>query len=323
MSSNNEKATGNGAPAAKKVRKGPKILGRIILVVAVIAALCYGFLWGIDSVAYVSTDDAAIDGRQVKLSSKMLGRISEVKAVEGARVKAGQDLVNLEDKDLKAQEAQAVASLAYAKQNLTVAKISLEKSKDDFDRIEKLFSGGATTKESFDHAQNALDTAQAQYSLAQASVDTAGAQLGVIEAQLLNVRIYSPIDGTVEKITLNPGDLVQPGQTILSVNNLDSIYVTANYEETKVGRIRVGAPVLINVDAYSGQLFTGKVELIHAGTLPSAFQIGDFTKTTQRVPVRIDLTSPLGSAILVPGMSVEVKVQTDAVLPAFAQGLHL
>lgn len=323
MSSNNEKATENGAPAAKKIRKGPKILGRIILLVAVIAALCYGALWWVDSVAYVSTDDAAIDGRQVKLSSKMLGRISEVKAAEGEKVREGQVLVTLEDKDLKAQEAQAVASLAYAKQSLEVAKIGLDKTQDDFDRIVKLFAGGATTKETYDHAQKAQDTARAQYSLAQASVATAGAQLGVIEAQMLNVHLDSPIDGTVEKISLYPGDLVQPGQTILSVNNLGSLWVTANFEETKVGKIRVGAPALVNVDSYPGRVFAGKVELIRAGIVPSAFQIGDFTKTTQRVPVKIDLEPQSGGATLVPGMSVEVKVRTDAILPAFAQGFHL
>jgi membrane fusion protein (multidrug efflux system) len=145
----------------------------------------------------------------------------------------------------------------------------------------------------------------------------------VIEAQLLNVRIDSPIDGTVDKVTLNAGDLAQPGQTILSVNNLDSIWITANYEETKVGRIRPGARVLVSVDAYPDRAFEGKVELIHAGAQPSAFQVGDFTKTTQRVPVKIDLSSPLDGATLVPGMSVEVKVRTDAVLPAFAEKIHL
>lgn len=323
MSSNNEATNGKVAPAGKQIRKGPRVLGKVVLVVAAIAAVCYGSLWWLDSVAYVSTDDAAVDGRQVKLSSKMLGRIAALKAAEGEKVKAGQTLIVLDDNDLKAQEAQASASLEYAKQNLAVAKISLARSQDDFSRTQKLYAGGATTKESYDHSQKALDTAQAQFSLAQASVDTASAQLGVIEAQLLNVHIASPIDGTVDKIALYAGDLVQPGQTILSVNNLASIYVTANYEETKVGRIRVGAPVLIHVDAYPHRSFEGRVELVYAGIVPSAFQIGDFTKTTQRVPVKIDLTSPLDGAKLVPGMSVEVKVRTSAALPAFAERIHL
>jgi len=176
--------------------------------------------------------------------------------------------------------------------------------------------------ENFDHAQKALDVSKAQYTLAQASVDTSAAQLGVLEAQLLNVSISTPIDGTVEKVSLNPGDLAQPGQTILSVNNLGSVWVIANFEETKIGRIRVGAPVKITVDAYGGRVFEGKVEMIRAGIVPSAFQIGEFTKTTQRVPVRISFRSLPEAAALLPGMSVEVKVRTTAALPGFAQGLQ-
>jgi multidrug resistance efflux pump len=63
--------------------------------------------------------------------------------------------------------------------------------------------------------------------------------------------------------------------------------------------------------------------MIRAGIVPSAFQIGDFTKTTQRVPVKISFMSPLEGIILLPGMSVEVKVRTPAVLPDFALRFHL
>ncbi|MGA2477212.1 MAG: HlyD family secretion protein [Spirochaetia bacterium] len=319
MSTNNEQNTaGAKGPAKKKIRKGPRVVGLIILVVVVIAGACYGGLWWIDSAAYVSTDDAAIDGRQVKLSPKMLGRIGTVLVTEGEKVKAGQLVALLEDKDLRAQEAQAAASLTYAKENLALAKVTLDKSQEDFDRTNKLYAAAAATRESFEHAKSALQTAKAQYTLAEASVDTSTAQLGVIEAQVLNVKITTPIDGTVEKVTLNAGDLVQPGQTILSVNNLDAIWVIANFEETKIGRIRVGAPVKINVDAYNGRPLVGTVDMIRAGIVPSAFQIGDFTKTTQRVPVKITFSSPLDALTMLPGMSVEVKVRTPAKLPEFA-----
>jgi membrane fusion protein, multidrug efflux system len=323
MSETKEKAAGKDAAADKKIRKGPKILGRTILLVAAAAALCYGAYYWAESAAYVGTDDAAVDGRQVKLSSKTLGRIARIDASEGAKVKAGQVLVVLEDKDLKAQEAQAAASLAYARQNLTVAKIALDRSQEDFDRASKLYSAAATTKENYDHARKALDAAQAQCDLAQASVDTSSAQLGVIETQLLNVRIASPIDGTVEKVTIFPGDLAQPGQAILSINNLDSVWVTANLEETKIGRIGVGSKVRMTVDAYPGRVLEGHVEMIRPGIVPSAFQIGEFTKTTQRIPVKIAFDSPLEGLTLVPGMSVVAKFRTGAALPSFVEKLGL
>lgn len=319
MSANKEQASKKGVPADKKIRKGPKVMGSVILIAVVIAALCYGVVWWTDSVAYVGTDDAAIDGRQVKLSAKTLGRISEIKAAEGDKVLSGQVLAILDDKDLRAQEAQALASLHYAQENLALAKVNLDKSEEDFGRIRNLYAGSAATKENYDHAQKALDVSKAQYTLAQASVETSTAQLGVIEAQLMNLRISTPIDGTVEKISLNPGDLVQPGQTILSVNNLDSVWVTANLEETKIGRIQVGAPVQITVDAYGKRVFQGKVDMIRAGIVPSAFQIGEFTKTTQRVPMKISFLSRPEGIVLLPGMSVEVKVRTTAQVPEFAR----
>jgi len=305
------------ASTGKKARKGPRVVGTIILVVVILAGVIYGASWWMDSVAYVSTDDAAIDGRQVKLSSKMLGRIRTVTAAEGEKVHAGQVLITLDDSDLRAQEGQALASLAYARSNLTVARVSMDRTSEDFDRARNLYSAQATTKENLDHAQRGLEAATAQYNLAQTAVDTANAQLQGIETLLTNVRISTPIDGTVEKVTLNPGDLVQPGQTILSVNNLDSVWVIANFEETKIGRIRPGAPVRIAVDAYPGRQFDGTVDMIRAGIVPSAFQIGEFTKTTQRVPVRITLLSVKAGDIILPGMSVEVKVRTAAALPGF------
>ena len=311
---------GKGGPG-KKARKGPRIVGTVILVVVILAGVIYGAGWWIDSAAYVGTDDAAIDGRQVKLSSKMLGRIRTVTAAEGEKVRAGQVLITLDDADLRAQEGQALASLAYARSNLTVARVAMDRSAEDFERARNLFSAQATTKENLDHAQRGLEAATAQYNLAQAAVDTSTAQLGGIETQLSNVRISTPIDGTVEKITLNPGDLAQPGQAILSVNNLESVWVIANFEETKIGRIRPGAPVVVSVDAYPGRPFDGTVDMIRAGIVPSAFQIGDFTKTTQRVPVRISLHSLQEGDILLPGMSVEVKVRTAAQMPAFFRGL--
>jgi membrane fusion protein, multidrug efflux system len=324
MSDTKEKAAGKDASAdAKKIRKGPRLLGRIVLLAAAAAALCYGAYYWMESVAYVGTDDAAIDGRQVKLSSKTLGRIAEIRASEGEKVKAGAVLVILEDRDLKAQEAQAAASLAYARQNLNVAKIGLDRSQEDFDRASKLYSAAATTKENYDHAQKALDASQAQYSLAQASVDTSSAQLGVIEAQMLNSRIPAPIDGTIDRVSLFPGDLAQPGQAILSINNLASLWVTANLEETKIGRIAAGTKVKLSIDAYPGRAFEGHVEMIRSGIVPSAFQIGEFTKTTQRIPVKIAIDSPLEGVTLVPGMSVVVKFRTSAALPAFAEKLGL
>ncbi len=295
----------------KKARKGPALIGAIILIVLIAAGLVVGTLWLIDTVTFVSTDDASIDGNHVNVSAKMLGRIHGITAVEGAKVQAGQVLVTLEDGDLRAQETQASAALNYAKQNAVLAKINLDKTQDDYQRVHYLFNTGSTTKEQYDHAGKALESANAQYTIAQAQVETANAQLGVIETQLLNTRISAPISGVVAKKFFMQGDVVQPGQTIVSVSDLDNVWVTANFEETKIGRIRVDAPVEIAVDAFRDRQFRGRVAMIGAAIVAPPFSIGEFTKTTQRVPVKIVFDAIPGSVTLLPGMSVEVKVRTQ------------
>ena len=297
------------APVRKNARRGPKVVGLIVIVAVIAGGLYYGRAWLLDTLTYVSTDDAFIDANHVNISAKILGRIQSVLVVEGSKVQPAQLLVTLDDTDLRAQEAQAATSLNYAKQNLVLSKINLDKTQDDFQRTRALFGSGATTREQYDHAVKALDTANAQYSIAQAQVDTSQAQLNVIETQLLNTRITAPISGTIAKQLLMQGDVVQPGQTIFSVNDLVNIWVTANFEETKLGRIRVGAPVQITVDAYSSHPFAGKVSLIGSGIVSPPFSIGDFTKTTQRVPIKILFDAIPESAVLLPGMSVEVKIR--------------
>ncbi len=309
--------------AKKEIRKGPRVLGRVILIVVLIAGVTTGLYKGLQSVKYVSTDDASIDGDHIDLASRVLGRIDSILPEEGQRVKAGEVLVLLDNTDLKAQETQVQASLVSARQNLVIAEINRTKAGDDFSRISRLYNSSAATRENYEHASSALEAARAQYDLARAQVDAAEAQLGVIEAQLMNTSIKSPMDGTVTEVRLEDGDIVQPGGTILSVSNLDKVWVMANIEETYIRKVVPGASVQIRVDAFGRKSFKGTVEMIRAGIVPPAFQIGEFTKTTQRIPVRIAFSGDTNSSIpegelrLVPGMSVEVKIRSTTKLPGF------
>jgi membrane fusion protein (multidrug efflux system) len=311
-----------GPGATGKARKGPKVVGTIVLVVLLLVGFFFGGVWLVDSIAWASTDDAAIDGNHVNVAAKILGRIKSIEVAEGDKVKTGQVVVLLDDTDLRAQQLAASASLASAQQNLALSKINLDKTQDDFNRAEVLYKTQATTKENYDHAAKALDSANAQYALAKAQVDGAQAQLGVLAVSLLNTRIDAPMDGTVQKEVYMKGDVVQPGQTIITINDLDDIWVTANFEETKVARIKPGAPVLVTVDALGGRALEGTVTTMGAGIVAPPFSIGDFTKTTQRVPVKIHFTSRIAGLPLLPGMSVEVKVRTPAKIPAFLESVH-
>ena len=299
--------------AKKEIRRGPKIVGRIIIIVVIVTGALLGITRTIDVLKYTSTDDASIKGENANISAKMLGRISSIAVHEGEKVQAGQLLVELDATDLKAQEVQARASLEYARKNLELARINLDKTQSDYDRISRLYKNNAATKENYDHAGSGLNAARAQYSLAEAQVNTSAAQIGVLEAQIKNTTVTSPIQGTVNKISLSAGDVVQPGLTIMTINNLEDVWIQANIKETKIDKVKLGAEVRIKIDAFPGRKFSGEVEMIQAGIVPPAFQIGEFTKTTQRIPVKIKITGgdiPEGGLQLLPGMSAVIKIRT-------------
>lgn len=288
----------------------------VMLVIAVLVAFYwYKYLRG-----YVSTDDAVIDADAVTISSKILGRIDTLSADEGDSVKAGQLLVQLDDSDLKAQEAQASANLNYVQQNVNVARIAFDRAQDDFDRASMQYKDGVITREQFDHSRKALEMAQAQQSVALSQVKASQAQLGVIETQLNNTRVRASASGVVAKKWVVPGDIIQAGQPIMTIYDLNEVWVTANFEETKLASIHPGDAVEVSVDAFPDHTLTGRVDLIGAAAasqfslIPPNNASGNFTKVTQRVPVKISLvnlhqSNSGGRLELRPGMSVEVKIQ--------------
>jgi membrane fusion protein, multidrug efflux system len=289
----------------------------IILIAAIL-----GIYWYIGQLAYVSTDDAVIDGNRLSVSSKILGRIMLLTVDEGDTVKQGQLLVQLDSTDLKAQELQARAALNLARESIKLSNVNLAKAQEDFNRAEEQFNENVIPKEQFDHIQKALEVAKAQLNIDKSKVETAKAQLNVVETELLNTSIYSPMDGVLGKRWVLKGDVVQPGQPIYTIFNLTNLWVTAYLEETKLASINLGDKVDISVDAYPDQNFAGKVYQIGSNTasqfslIPPSNASGNFTKVTQRVPIKISIepvnetghSDPSDDIKLLPGMSVEIQI---------------
>ena len=291
---------------------------RIVIPVLIVLILGAGawWYWYTNFRGYDSTDDAYIDANRVSVSSKMLGRITLLAADEGDSVKEGQVIVRLDESELLAQEEQAKAALNSAEQNITLAKVNLDKAVDDLTRAEEQIKDKVITQEEYDHALKTRQMAQAQLGIATAQVGTAKAQLVVVQTNLQNMTIISPIDGVISKRWVLMGDVVQPAQPIYTIYDMKNIWVTANFEETKLSSIVLNDSVEISVDTYSDRPFIGKVFQIGSNTaaefslIPPNNASGNFTKITQRVPVKITIENPNPSKYsLLPGMSVEVKVK--------------
>lgn len=125
--------------------------------------------------------------------------------------------------------------------------------------------------------------------------------------------IKSPITGTVLKRLANPGEIVAPGQAVVMVADLRQVYITANVEETDLGKVRPGQFVDFTVDSFPGVRFTGRVQQIGEATaatfslLPTRTTSGTFTKVVQRVPVKIAIDD-YQSRRLLPGLSAVVRI---------------
>ncbi len=250
--------------------------------------------------------------------------------------------------DLKAAQAGYARSqdaVLVAQAQLKSSQISLADAKRILDKNLALKNAGAISQEALDKSQSDYDKAQAAIEVSQANLLTAQATLTESEAKkesvdqtgaasylsqlklsqaaynaaLLNYNnsfIKAPISGTVVRVTVQVGENLAAAQTLLTLCNMDSTWVTANIDEKKVGRILPGQKVDVRIDAYPGKVFAGRVETV-AGTTKSVFAVlstenssGNYTKVVQYLPVKIAVDH--AGLVLRAGMSATVKIYTQS-----------
>jgi membrane fusion protein (multidrug efflux system) len=334
----------NEKQEVKKKRRLRVYIPLIIVVLIVVAGAIY---WYIQYSKYITTDDAHIDSDEVSVSSKIMGRIVHLYADEGDSVKKGMLLAVLDSSDLVAQKEQTLAmrnqtvssklqadaKYQFDRENIKVLEVNLQRTLDDYNRGKNQYAQSVISKEQFDHLQKAYETAKAQLDAANtqllvskaqinsaaASIEHANSQIGVIETQLENTHLYAPLDGIIAKRWLLPGDIVQPGQPIFTVTNDRDFWVAVYLEETKMQNVHLNQKAEFTLDAYPGVTFYGKVIFIGSNTasqfslIPPNNASGNFTKVTQRVPLKISIegiddNSQLNIYKFIAGMSAEISI---------------
>ena len=331
----------------KPESKNNKLRVYIPLTIVILILLAGAWYWYRDYSRYITTDDAHVDADNVSVGSKILGRISAIYANEGDLVIQGALLADIDSSDLHAQRNQAVALKDQALANfaqsevkyssdqksIRVLEINLERANDDLTRAKSQYDGGVITLEQFDHIKKVYETSVAQLeaakaqllvsksmiSSASAAVETADAQVKVLDTQLKNTRLTAPADGIIAKRWLLPGDVVQPSQSIFTLTMSKNLWVVAFLEETKISEVHTGQSVRFSIDAFPAVKFNGKVFMVGSTTasvfslIPANNASGNFTKVTQRVPVRISIESAdnkkeISSFNIFSGMSAVVKI---------------
>ncbi|MGA3204133.1 MAG: HlyD family secretion protein [Bryobacteraceae bacterium] len=396
------------------------VLGRILVVIAVLVLISGGYLFWLHLSKFESTDDAEVDGQVYAISSRINGHVIDVKVDDEQQVKAGDVLVVLDPKDYEVavakaradladavatyessrgdvpitstntkstlttansarldasagvsgaerQQAAARARLATAQANVRVAQANFTKASQDVDRYKQLVSKDEISKQQYDQAVAAMEAARAtldaqnglvneatqnisvaeknveqaqtrveqanaqiqaaltgpdQVKVTQAKAQSAAAkveeQKALLDQAELNVQyttIVAPIDGVVGKKNVAIGQNVSTGQELMAVVPLEGLWVTANFKETQLEKMRIGQTVKIKVDAYDRE-YTGKVLRIAGASgarfslLPPENATGNYVKVVQRIPVRIALDPGQdGDHLLRQGMSVTPTVQ--------------
>ncbi len=261
-------------------------------------------LWLIhQSLCYVSTDDAFIEGHVIPISAKVSAHVTKVPVVDNQEVKAGDLLIELDVNDYRVRDQMAKAELQGA-------EAEAEKAHTDAARYKQLNSQDEVSKQQLDMAVLRTQIADAKVASAKARVEQAGLDVSY-------TKIYAPIDGHVTKKSVEVGQLVPVGQPLLAIVSKGK-WVIANFKETQLTLMRPGQKVEIKVDTYPHKTFKGHVDSIQRGTgarfslFPPENATGNYVKVVQRVPVKIVFEeAPDKKYPLALGMSAvpEVKVR--------------
>jgi len=298
---------------------------------------------------YPSTDNAYIEANVVRVAAQISGPIMKVHIQDQAHVRSGEALFEIDRRPFELALAQANARLQLATQGVGSdaaavraaeaevqnQKVQLDKARTNASRVANLQQQGFVSTQAHDDAIAAVNAAQAQIAVAQARLNQARLNLGKTGEQnqrireahaareqaqldLAHTRVAAACDGQIAELSLQPGSTARAGNALFALICTDKFWVDANFKETQLERIRPGQRVDIRLDMYPNQHFEGRVETISRASgvafslLPPQNATGNWVKVTQRVPVRIAVSTLDPAYPLRVGTSASVTVDTTA-----------
>jgi membrane fusion protein (multidrug efflux system) len=281
-----------------------------------------------------------LDSRETLLLLEELK--AQLKATESNIAQAIAELTMVERQTAGALQA-SQSQLEASEANLASTDSDLQLKTAEWERSQSLKEKGILSQRGWEQARSSFQVAQQNQNRARAQVTSAQARLveanaardriAVLEQQqkrlghdrdrvarhldrqqvILDERsINSPLNGIVDQIFVNTGEYLLPGQRIALIHDPDDVWVKANIKETEIRHLRVGQTVSVTVDAYPGKEFSGQLMRIgNAATsqfslLPNTNPSGNFTKITQRLPIKIAVKQE--QQLLKPGMMAEIAI---------------
>ncbi len=263
-----------------------------------------------------------IEGREINIASKLQGRIIELYKRESDEVKKGELLAKLRPDEFLAQleSAQNEVNSAYqtklmAESYLIKSKAKLEQANRDLERYKILYKEGVISQRDLELAELEYKAALAEVKINEEFISQAKARylaalqkLKEVEIVYKETEIYAPMDGVILTRTAEKGEVVNPGQTIYTMINLQNLYVKVYIPEPDLGKVRLGQPARIYVDAYKDRYFNGTLTRIYkqAEFTPKNIETKEErTKLVFGAEVSVDNREEL----LKPGMPADVVIK--------------
>jgi HlyD family secretion protein len=262
-----------------------------------------------------------IEGDEVRVAAKIGGRLLHLGSREGESVAREQLLAELSAEELEAQQRQAAAGVAAAQAALAQAEAQVAvwrhhdaKARIDLQRMQALLEAGAAAARQLDAAENAAEEARGQLEVARAAVDEARAALGerraaeaAAQVRLDERRVVSPLDGVVLLRLVEEGEVVQAGQPLLVLVDPRDLFLKVYVAESQIGKVRLGNPARITVDAFPDRAFAGRVAEVaeRAEFTPRDVHMPD-ERTRLVFAVKIRLENEDG--FLKPGMPADARI---------------
>ena len=273
-------------------------------------------------------------------------KVKEAEAALAA-AKSNLEIAKASTNAARANISTSAASIGTIDAQIDAAKVNVWRTTQDYERYSNLIKDHSITEQQYEQAVAAKQSAEKQLGILEeqkkqasrqtnavsAQSNATSQQIGAAEAAIqqrqvevdaakLNLSytvVLAQQDGMISKVNVQPGQFVQAGQSLFSVVHSNSVWVTANFKETQLNKMRVGQKVIVSVDAFKKHEFEARVASFAPATgstfslLPPDNATGNFVKTVQRVPVRIEFTNPSDSLVqkLRPGMNVSVDVHLD------------
>lgn len=293
--------------------------------------------------------DGTIVSVSAKIPGKVIGvLVKEGDSIHVGQVIARLDARDINAQKEKAAAALAVAQANYEKalagsrlQEIGAAQSNLDRNAaaqddayKDYIRVEKLFQDGAASASQRDHAEalylqakestnsakqnldlTASGSREEDIRAAAAMVKQAEANLKAVSVTDEDTELISPVNGVVALKSVNPGEVVNAGQVLFSVVDCQDVWLNARIKETEIGKVRTGQKVEYTIDGYPGRKFFGIVFEIGSATgstfalIPSENASGNFTKITQRIPVKIKLPEASDEIVFRPGMQAFIDIR--------------